>query len=91
VRFEKDLDLEQKDEETGSAWGKTLKRLDNLTREPVLGKAAAAVHPGEGESRQAPGAAQTRGPRHGRGATRGRWHRQRAVRRNADHATRTHS
>lgn len=40
-----------KDEKTGSVWGITLEGLGNLTREPVLRKAAAAVHPWEGESR----------------------------------------
>jgi len=40
-----------KDEKTGSVWGMTLEGSGNLTREPVLGIAAAAVHPREGESR----------------------------------------
>ena len=39
------------DEKTGSVWGMMLEGSRNLTREPVLGIAAAAVHPREGESR----------------------------------------
>lgn len=47
-----DLELEQKEgsQMRKSVWGMTLEGSGNLTREPVLGIAAAAVHPREGQS-----------------------------------------
>lgn len=80
-----------KDEETGCVRGLTLEGLGNLTREPVLGEAAAAVHPRKGESGKAPGAAQARGARHRRRTSSGWRHWQRAVRRDSDHAARSHT
>lgn len=73
-----------------AAWRRAL-QLRSLTREPVLGQAAAAVHPREGEARQASGAAQARGSGHGGRAYRGLRNGQRAVRGDTDHAARTHA